>query len=106
MRALGSDGKAIITSVLIESATGIAISALIGALVGLMLTSFVIQLPLVYMGSMTELLWNRLPVHLAVPVVLLTVILGAAVLFTMAATYIVVVRNLKTNIAEEIQYVE
>ncbi|MHA2602469.1 MAG: FtsX-like permease family protein, partial [Candidatus Thorarchaeota archaeon SMTZ1-83] len=106
MRALGSDGKPIITSVVIESATGIAIAALIGALVGLMLTSFVIQLPLVYMGSMTELLWNRLPVHLAVPVVLLTVILGAAVLFTMAATYIVVVRNLKTNIAEEIQYVE
>ncbi|MFX1602548.1 MAG: FtsX-like permease family protein [Promethearchaeota archaeon] len=106
MRALGSDGRAIITSVLIESATGIAIAALIGTLVGLFLTSFVIQLPLVYMGSMTELLWNRLPVLLAVPVTLLAVILGAAVLFTLAATYIVVVRNLKTNIAEEIQYTE
>jgi len=106
MRALGSDGRAIIISVLIESATGIAIAAVIGTLVGLFLTSFVIQLPLVYMGSMTELLWNRLPVLLAVPVTLLTVILGAAVLFTLAATYFVVVRNLKTNIAEEIQYVE
>lgn len=106
MRALGSDGRAIITSVLIESATGIAIAAAIGTLVGLFLTSFVIQLPLVYMGSMTELLWNRLPVLLAVPVTLLMVILGAAVIFTLAATYIVVVKNLKTNIAEEIQYVE
>ncbi|MHA2379162.1 MAG: FtsX-like permease family protein [Candidatus Thorarchaeota archaeon] len=106
MRALGSDGKAIITSVLVESASGIAIAAVIGTLVGLLLTSLVIQLPLVYMGSMTELLWNRLPVLLAVPVTLLTAILGAAVLFTLVATYIVVVRNLKTNIAEEIQYVE
>ncbi|MFQ5832519.1 MAG: FtsX-like permease family protein, partial [Candidatus Thorarchaeota archaeon] len=104
MRALGSDPRPILSSVLIESATGIVIAALIGSMVGLLLTSFVIQLPLSYIGRLTALLWNRLPVLLAVPVPLLTMILGAAVLFTLAATYFVVVRNLRASIAEEIQY--
>jgi ABC-type antimicrobial peptide transport system permease subunit len=104
MRALGSDPKPILSSVLIESATGIVIAALIGSFVGLLLTSFVIQLPLSYLGRMTAVLWNRLPVLLAVPVPLLSAILGAAVIFTLAATYFVVVRNLRANLAEEIQY--
>ncbi|MFQ5833537.1 MAG: FtsX-like permease family protein [Candidatus Thorarchaeota archaeon] len=106
MRALGSEPRPIITSVLLESVTGIAMAATIGTLVGLLLTSLVIQLPLIYMGSMTALLWNRLPVMLAVSVPMLTGILGAAVLFTLAATYFVVVRNLRANIAQEIQYME
>jgi hypothetical protein len=58
------------------------------------------------MGSMTVSLWNRLPVLLAVPTTLLGIILGAAVLSSIAATYFVVVRNLSRNIAQEIQYVE
>jgi ABC-type antimicrobial peptide transport system permease subunit len=106
MRSLGSDPKPILSSVLIESATGIAIAALIGSLVGLLLTAFVIQLPLSYIGRMTAVLWNRLPVLLAVPVPLLSAILGAALIFTLAATYFVVVRNLRANLAEEIQYAD
>ncbi len=106
MRALGSEPKPIITSVLLESITGIAMAAIIGTLVGFLLTSLVIQLPLIYMGSMTALLWNRLPVMLAISVPMLAGILGAAVLFTLAATYFVVVRNLRANIAQEIQYME
>ncbi|MHA2118858.1 MAG: FtsX-like permease family protein, partial [Candidatus Thorarchaeota archaeon] len=106
MRALGSDPKPILSSVLIESATGIVIAALIGSLVGLLLTGFMIQLPLSYIGRMTAVLWNRLPVLLAVSVPLLSAILGAAVIFTLAATYFVVVRNLRANLAEEIQYAD
>jgi ABC-type antimicrobial peptide transport system permease subunit len=92
--------------VLIESLTGVVLAAVIGGVVGLLLTSFVIQLPLTYMGTMTVILWNRLPVFLAVPTALLVVILGAAVLSSLAATYFVVARNLRRNIAEEIQYAE
>ncbi len=106
MRALGTESRAILVAVLIESLTGVILAAAIGGLVGLLLTSFVIQLPLTYMGSMTITLWNRLPVLLAVPIALLVIILGAAILSTLAATYFVVARNLRRNIAEEIQYVE
>ncbi|MFW9968064.1 MAG: FtsX-like permease family protein [Candidatus Thorarchaeota archaeon] len=106
MRALGSESRTILVAVLIESLTGVILAAMIGAVVGLLLTSFVIQLPLTYMGSLTITLWNRLPVFLAVPTVLLITILGAAVLSSLAATYIVVARNLRRNIAQEIQYTE
>ncbi|MHA2070376.1 MAG: FtsX-like permease family protein [Candidatus Thorarchaeota archaeon] len=106
MRALGTESRTILVAVLIESLTGVVLAAMIGGVVGLLLTSFVIQLPLTYMGSMTINLWNRLPVFLAVPTALLVFILGAAVLSSLAATYVVVARNLKRNIAEEIQYAE
>ncbi|MFW9911827.1 MAG: FtsX-like permease family protein [Candidatus Thorarchaeota archaeon] len=106
MRAMGAEPSTILVAVLIESLTGVVLAALIGGLVGLLLTSFVIQLPLTYMGSMTIRLWTRLPVILAVPTALLVTILGAAVLSSLAATYFVVARNLRRNIAMEIQYVE
>jgi ABC-type antimicrobial peptide transport system permease subunit len=106
MRALGTESRTILVAVLIESLTGVVLAAVIGGVVGLLLTSFVIQLPLTYMGTMTVTLWNRLPVFLAVPTALLVVILGAAVLSSLAATYFVVARNLRRNIAEEIQYAE
>ena len=106
MRALGAESRTILVAVLVESLTGVVLAAIIGAVVGLLLTSFVIQLPLIYMGSLTITLWNRLPVLLAVPTALLITILGAAVLSTLAATYIVVAKNLRRNIAQEIQYTE
>jgi ABC-type antimicrobial peptide transport system permease subunit len=106
MRALGTESKSILAAVLIESLTGVILAAVIGSVVGLLLTSFVIRLPLTYMGSMTVNLWNRLPVLLAVPTTLLGIILGAAIISSIAATYFVVVRNLSRNIAQEIQYVE
>jgi ABC-type lipoprotein release transport system permease subunit len=106
MRALGTESRTILVAVLFESLTGVVLAAMIGGVVGLLLTSFVIQLPLTYMGSMTVTLWNRLPVFLAVPTALLVIILGAAVLSSLAATYFVVARNLRRNIAQEIQYVE
>jgi ABC-type antimicrobial peptide transport system permease subunit len=106
MRALGTESRTILVAVLIESLTGVILASVIGGLVGLLLTSFVIQLPLTYMGSMTINLWNRLPVLLAIPTALLAIILGAAILSNLAATYFVVARNLGRNIAEEIQYVE
>ncbi|MHA2119121.1 MAG: FtsX-like permease family protein, partial [Candidatus Thorarchaeota archaeon] len=73
MRALGTESRAILVAVLIESLTGVILAAVIGGVVGLLLTSFVIQLPLIYMGSMTTTLWNRLPVLLAVPTALLAI---------------------------------
>ncbi|MFW9846652.1 MAG: ABC transporter permease, partial [Candidatus Thorarchaeota archaeon] len=106
MRALGAEGKSILAAVLVESLTGVIIAAAIGSVVGLLLTSFVIQLPLTYMGPYTATLWLRLPVFLAVPVALLVGIIGAAVLSSLAATYFVVARNLKRNIAQEVQYTE
>ncbi|MFX0108531.1 MAG: FtsX-like permease family protein, partial [Candidatus Hodarchaeota archaeon] len=106
MRALGAESRPIIISVLLDTLLGIVMAALIGMIVGLLLTGFMIQIPLTYVGEMTGQLWNLLPVVLRIPVLLLAGVLGLAILFTLGTTYIVMIRNLKRNIAQEIQYLE
>jgi ABC-type antimicrobial peptide transport system permease subunit len=106
MRALGAETRFISLSVLGSALAGLLIASIIGILIGLILTSFTIQLPLAYMGAQTASLWNRLPVVLVVPYLLIGGILGTAVIFTLGITYAVASRGLGRNIAQEIQYTD
>lgn len=106
LRALGSPNKSIIVAMLAETSIGILIAAGIGGTIGVTLAILLMNIPLLHMGIATLGLWNRLPVQLVLPIPLISVIIGVAVGASLIATYYVLVRTLKLNIAEEIQYNE
>ncbi|MFW9849594.1 MAG: FtsX-like permease family protein, partial [Candidatus Thorarchaeota archaeon] len=106
LRALGTENRSIMNSVLIDTSLGLLIAAGIGAIIGLILAYFAINMPLVYFGTSTIGMWMRLPVHMAVPPDILGIILGCSVVSALIATLYVTSRTLKKNIAEQIQYVE
>ena len=102
LRALGTEKKDIISSVLTDTLIGLFVSSLIGSLIGLMLTTLMLSVPLVYLGSLVTIDWGRLPVLLAVPIPLLLTIMASSLFFSLIATYFVTERSLRGNIAEQI----
>ena len=104
LRALGAESKSMVTASLVDSATGLILAAIIGGGIGTLLALMLKDIPLLYMGLATTQLWIRLPVNLVVPWPLLVGIIGTAVVVSLLATYVVVNRTLKLNIAEETQY--
>ncbi|MFW9910242.1 MAG: FtsX-like permease family protein, partial [Candidatus Thorarchaeota archaeon] len=106
MRALGTESKSIKSAVLIDTTLSLLVAAGIGSLIGLMLSYFAINMPLVYFGTGTLSMWIRLPVFIAVPWLLLGAILALSCTFALAATYVVTSAALRKNIAEQIQYTE
>ncbi len=106
LRALGAQNKSIIIAVLTETSIGILIAAGIGGAIGISLSLLMLNIPLLHMGTATARLWGRLPVQLVLPLPLISVIIGVAVGASLFATYFVLRRTLKLNIAEEIQYNE
>jgi len=106
LRALGAQNKSIIIAVLTETSIGILIAAGIGVTIGISLSLLMLNIPLLHMGTATMSLWRRLPVQLILPLPLISVIVGVAVGASLFATYFVLRRTLKLNIAEEIQYNE
>ena len=106
LRALGAQNKSIIIASLTETSLGILIAAAIGGTIGITLAILLMNVPLLHMGVSTLGLWNRLPVQLVLPLPLISVIVSLAVGASLIATYFVLVRTLKLNIAEEIQYNE
>jgi ABC-type antimicrobial peptide transport system permease subunit len=106
LRALGTESKSIMNSVLIDTSLGLLAAAGIGALIGVILSYFAINMPLVYFGTSTIGMWSRLPVIMAIPPEILGIILGCSLISALAATFYVTSRTLKKNIAEQIQYAE
>ena len=104
LRALGAETKSMMAASLVDSATGLVLAALIGGGIGAVLAYILKDIPLLYMGLATTSLWVRLPVNLAIPWPLLVGVIGIAVSVSLIATYVVVSRALRLNIAEEIQY--
>ncbi|MHA3963441.1 MAG: ABC transporter permease [Candidatus Thorarchaeota archaeon SMTZ1-45] len=104
LRALGAETKSMIVASLVDTSVGLLLAALIGGAIGATLAFLLKDIPLLYMGLSTSQLWTRLPVFLIVPWPLLIGVVGTAVIVALLATYVVVSRALKLNIAEEIQY--
>ncbi|MHA2396660.1 MAG: FtsX-like permease family protein, partial [Candidatus Thorarchaeota archaeon] len=104
LRALGAESKSMVVASLVDTSTGLLLAALIGGTIGATLAFLLKDIPLLYMGLSTAQLWTRLPVNLIVPWPLLAGITATAVIVSLIATYAVVSRALKLNIAEEIQY--
>jgi predicted lysophospholipase L1 biosynthesis ABC-type transport system permease subunit len=106
LRALGTSKRTISTPLLIDTSLGILIALIIGGIMGLVLTNFVIQFPLVYYGSSTAISWTRLPIQIQLPFMLLTGIVGISLLFSLGATRYVTTKAIQRNIAEEIKDTE
>jgi hypothetical protein len=104
LRALGADTKSMAVASLVDTTIGLVLASLIGGAIGATLALLLKDIPLLYMGLSTTQLWSRLPVRLIIPWMLLAGVVGTAVLVSLVATYVVVSRTLKLNIAEEIQY--
>jgi ABC-type lipoprotein release transport system permease subunit len=106
IRALGAQNKSVIVASLAETSLGLLIAAIIGCTIGITLAYLLMNIPLLYMGTSTTVLWTRLPVFLQLPVVLIGGVVTVSVSISLLATYMILVRTLKLNIAEEIQYNE
>jgi ABC-type lipoprotein release transport system permease subunit len=106
IRALGAPNKSVIVASLTETSIGLLIAAGIGGSIGVTLAYLLMNVPLLYMGTSTLGLWGRLPVFLQIPFLLVGTIVVVAVTVSLLATYYILVRTLKLNIAEEIQYNE
>ncbi|UCE08919.1 MAG: FtsX-like permease family protein [Candidatus Thorarchaeota archaeon] len=106
LRALGADRRSLVVPILIDVSVGIIIAALIGTIIGVLLTVLIINIPLAFIGTSTASLWTRLPVFMVVPGFLVVGVIAASFLFSLGSTYVVTARNLRKNIAEEIQYLE
>ncbi|MFW9869516.1 MAG: hypothetical protein ACFFEL_07805 [Candidatus Thorarchaeota archaeon] len=106
LRALGTEANSIIFATLADTSIGLVLAALIGGSIGVGLAFLLQNVPLLYMGITTSQLWARLPVALILPWTLILIVIGTAVIVSLIATYFVLLRTLKLNIAEEIQYTE
>ncbi|MDF1541449.1 MAG: FtsX-like permease family protein [Candidatus Thorarchaeota archaeon] len=106
LRALGADTRPIMITTIVDAMLGLLMAAMIGLLIGLVLTSIILQMPLVYTGVSSTISWQRIPISLAIPIPLISGIIMLAVLFTAISTFIVTKNTLGKNIAEEIQHNE
>ncbi len=106
LRALGAPNRSIIIASITETSIGVLIAAAIGGTIGVSLAFLLMNIPLLHMGVSTLTLWARLPVQLVIPLPLVSTIIGLSIGVSLIATYLVLVRTLKLNIAEEIQYNE
>ena len=106
LRALGTPNKSIIIASITETSIGVMIAAAIGGTIGVTLAFLLMNIPLIHMGASTLSLWRLLPVQLVLPIPLISIIIVLAIGVSLIATYLVLVRTLKLNIAEEIQYNE
>ncbi len=106
LRALGTESKSMIVAALADTSISLLLAALIGGVIGVTLAVLLLNVPLLYMGIATSQLWSRLPVFLIIPWFLVFAIVGIAVIVSLLATFLVLNRTLKLNIAEEIQYTE
>lgn len=106
LRALGASNRSIIIASITETSIGVLIAAAIGGAIGITLAFLLKNIPLLHMGVSTITQWARLPVQLVLPLPLISTIIGLAIAVSLIAMYIVLLRTLKLNIAEEIQYNE
>ena len=106
LRALGTSNSSIMSAVFVDTAVSLLLGVLIGTLVGLFLSSLLLQIPLVFLGVTTEIVWSRLPVYIALPVPLLVGILLLSFVSALATTYFVTKRSLSSNLADDFRHNE
>ncbi len=106
LRALGAETEPMIASLMLDTFVTLAISLLIGSILGLFLGYAFSGMQLVYTGINSSLNWGRLPVEILIPLPLIGGIVGFAFLLAVLANYFVDRHSLSRNIAEEIQYSE
>jgi len=102
LRSMGTPPKTILTSVLLDAAVSIAMAAVIGCLVGFVLSGLVLATPLLHAAGSMTLPWNRLLITLELPVSFLWQFVTASFLLPLIATYVVARRGLMSRVADEL----
>jgi hypothetical protein len=82
------------------------LGAIIGSIVGTLLTYIILRVPLTYLGLSTAVAWEGLPLMISIPTVLIIGMISMAIFFSLLATYVVIKRGLQSNIANDIQHSE
>ena len=90
----------------VDAGVSMLIGISIGLFVGFLLSSLLLQMPLVFLGVTTEIVWSRLPVYLALPIPLITGILVLSLVSALITTYFVTKRGLSTNLADDFRHTE
>lgn len=106
LRALGTPNSSIVRSVLMDTGIGLLLGILIGLMVGLFLSLLLLQIPLAFLGSTTEIVWFQLPVILVLPLPLLSGIILLSFLSAFATTYIATKKSLGSNLADDFRHNE
>ncbi|NHJ13559.1 MAG: FtsX-like permease family protein [Candidatus Thorarchaeota archaeon] len=104
LRSLGAGEQSIIRTMLIEITLTVGLAAIAGAIVGGILVFIIKDIPLIYLGLSSSVSWNQLPLTLAIPIHLVAGVLMASFVVAIIVNYIMLVRSLRSNIAEDIQY--
>ena len=106
LRALGTPNSSIMSAVLADVGVSMLLGIIIGSLMGLFLSLLLLQIPLVFLGVTTEILWSRLPVSLVLPVPLLTGIILLSFVSAFVTTYFVTKKSLNSNLADDFRHIE
>jgi ABC-type lipoprotein release transport system permease subunit len=106
MRSMGEQRKFIGRAVLIDSIIGVILGATAGGVIGFVLTYIIVQMPLTFLGFSTQVAWDRLPLLISTPVLLITSILTLAFVFSAMITFFIIRKALQSNIAGDIQQSE
>lgn len=104
LRALGTENSSILKTIVLDTMLSIAMALAIGTLLSLAFSFIVINLPLVFMGSRTQMDWTRLPISMFIPLDIVGGIITIAILSTLIAMILTMRYYLSRNITEEIQY--
>ncbi|MFW9849599.1 MAG: FtsX-like permease family protein [Candidatus Thorarchaeota archaeon] len=104
LRAFGTNSSSVLASILLDTMIGILVGTIIGLFIGYYLTTLILDLPLVFLGVSVEILWSRLPISLAIPFGLLSLILIVAVVSSIVTVFISTKRALSRNIADDFRH--
>ncbi|MFX0107490.1 MAG: FtsX-like permease family protein [Candidatus Hodarchaeota archaeon] len=102
LRALGTEQESITRPVMIDTTASVALGAITGSIVGIILTMMVLRIPISYTGLSSTSAWEILPLTLSFPFELLALIIFIAFSFSIIATYFVMKRELSIDIAEDL----
>ena len=103
MRAIGTQYRTLLAAFIIDSALGVGVGGVVGAIIGSIMTLLVLQMPLTYLGVTTSVTWSRLPMVIIIPMELLTAIVLIAIIASLASTYVIARKGLNVNIADDMR---
>ncbi|MFW9953057.1 MAG: FtsX-like permease family protein, partial [Candidatus Thorarchaeota archaeon] len=103
IRALGSQQRSVLGSMLIDSFLTMAMASIIGIFVGSLLSLLVLQTPLTYIGVSGSLDWLRLPITIVLPVETLSIILLLSFTIPLLATFVITRHSLNADLIDELR---
>ncbi|TFF91173.1 ABC transporter permease [Candidatus Thorarchaeota archaeon] len=106
LRAMGTEERSLMTGLMADNLIGLALSSIIGAVTAAVLSLFILGSPVVYMGTLSKVPWDTLPVRLILPVGFTVLFLGAGILLPLVTVYLVSRTLLKRTIAEDLPTVD